>query len=75
MSFALDALHWLQPGAQKIRSDWLPSFMLSYFFAYWFYARHLEGNYATLIFQATEKIRPGNFMRVAVKVDVTFLGR
>jgi hypothetical protein len=46
--------------------------MLSYFFAYWFYARHIEGNYATLIFQATKKIRPGDFMRVAVTVDVIF---
>jgi hypothetical protein len=41
--------------AQKFRSGWLPSFLPSYYFASWFYARHIEGNYATLIFQTTAK--------------------
>jgi hypothetical protein len=49
--------------------------MLSYFLSFDLYARHIEGNHATLIFQLMAKYPESNLLGVVVTVNMVFQGR
>jgi hypothetical protein len=57
---------------QKIRSDWLPSFLPSYFLPISLYTTHRGQLRDTYFLGNDKKIWPGDFMRVGVMVDVIF---